>query len=67
MKSYKIEKLKEKLERCHEEKDNEQKDFHCATVNNSLDVISMCAVPVMVIHTFSDGIIKTYAMLDTCS
>lgn len=67
MNGCKIEKLKEKLERCHEENDNEQKDFHCATVNNSLEVISMCAVSVMVRHKFLDGIVKIYAMLDTCS
>ena len=42
--SYKTEKPKENLEKSREERDNEQKDFHCATVNMSSEVISMCVV-----------------------
>ena len=56
-----------KTEKSHDEKDKEQKDFHCATVNISSEVISMCVVPVMVRHKLSNCVIKTYAMLDTCS
>ena len=63
----KTERPKEKLEKSRKEKDNEQKDFHCATVNISPEVISMCVVFVMVRHKLSNGLIKTYAMLNTCS
>ena len=64
---YKTEKPKEKLEKSCKEKDNEQKDFHCATVNMRLEVISMCVVSVMVKQKLSNHVVKTYAMLDTCS
>ena len=64
---FKTEKPKEKLEKSREERDNEQKDFHCATVNMSSEVISMCVVPVMVRHKLSTHVVKTYAMLNTCS
>ena len=33
----------------------------------SSEVISMCVVPVMVRHKLSNLVVKTYAMLDTCS
>ena len=33
----------------------------------SWEVISMCVVPVMVRHKLSNRVVKTYAMLDTCS
>ena len=49
------------------EKDNEQKDVHCATVNMSLEVIRMCVVHVMVRHKLSNRVVKTYAMLNTSS
>ena len=39
----------------------------CATANTKSDVISMCAVPVLVWHRLSNCIVKTYAMLDNCS
>ena len=64
---YKAEIPKEKLEKSREEKDNKQKEFHCAIVNMSLEVISMCMVPVMVRHKLSNRVVKTYAMLNTCS
>ena len=64
---FKTEEPKEKLENGPEEKDNEQKDIHYATVNMSSEVISMCVVPVMVRHKLSNHIVKTYAMLHTCS
>ena len=67
MHGFKTEEPKEKLENGPEEKDNEQKDIHYATVNMSSEVISMCVVPVMVRHKLSNHIVKTYAMLDTCS
>ena len=67
MHGYKTEKPKEKLEKSREERDNEQKDFLYATVNMSSEVISMCVVPVMVRHKLSNRVVKTYAMLDTCS
>ena len=67
MHSYKIKKHKEKLKKGREKTDNEQKDFHCATVNTSLEVINMCVVPVMVSHKPSNGIFKTFDMLDTGS
>ena len=50
-----------------EEKYNEQKDLHCATVNVSLQVISMCVVPAKVRYELSNRVVKTYNMLDTCS
>ena len=31
------------------------------------EVISMCVVPVMVRHKLSNRVVKTYAMLHTCS
>ena len=40
----KTEKLKEILEKRLEKNDNEQKDFHCATVNMSWEVITICGV-----------------------
>ena len=67
MHGHKTEKPKEKLEKSREERDNEQKDFHYATVNMSSEVISMCVVPVMVRHKLSNRVVKTYAMFDTCS
>ena len=54
--SYKAEKPKEKPEKGREEKNDDQKDFHCATVNMSAEVISMCVVPVMVRHKLSNRI-----------
>ena len=65
--SYKTENPLKKLQKSREERDNEQKDFHCATVNMSSEVISMCVVAVMVRHKLSNCVVKTYAMLDTCS
>ena len=62
----KTEKNKEKL-KSRAEKDNEQKDVHCATVNMSLEVIRMCVVHVMVRHKLSNRVVKTYAMLNTSS
>ena len=58
---------KEKLGKTREEKKNGQKDFRCATVNMSSEVINMCVVLVMVRHKLSNRVVKTYAMLDTCS
>jgi len=49
------------------ENENENQDFNCATVNTKSEIISMCVVPVIVRHKFSNRMIKTYAMLDTCS
>ena len=40
---------------------------NCATANTKSDVISMCVVPVLVRHKFSNCIVKTYAILDNCS
>ena len=34
-----------------------------ATANTKSDIISMCVVPVLVRHKFSNFIVKTYAML----
>ena len=64
---YKTEKPKEKLEKSCEERDNKQRDFHCAIANMSSEVITICVVPGMVRHKFSNRVIKIYAMLDTCS
>ena len=64
---YKTEKPKEKLKKSRKEKDNVQKDFRCATVNIILEVISMFVVPIMVRHKRSNRVLKTYAMLNTCS
>ena len=47
--------------------EDEKQDFHCATVNTSSEVIRMCVVPVVVKHKNSNKVIKTYAMLDSCS
>ena len=58
---------KEKLEKSREEKDNGQRDCRCAKVNMILEIINMCVVPVMVRHKLSNRVVKTYAMLDTCS
>ena len=54
MHDYKTEKPKEKLEISYEEKDNEQKDFHCATVKMSLKVINMNVVLAMGRHKLSN-------------
>ena len=67
MHGYETEKPKEKPQKNFQEKDNEQKDFHCVTVNMSSEVICMCVVPVMVRHKLSNHVVKTYAMLNTCS
>ena len=64
---YKTELPKEKLEESREEWDRKQKDFNCATVDMSLEVISMCVGPVMVRYNLSNRVVKTYAMLDTRS
>ena len=64
---YKTDKPKEKLEKSREENDNEQKDFHCATVDMSSEIIRMSVVPVVVRYKFSNPVLNTYAMLDTCS
>ena len=63
--SYKTENSEEKLEKSREEKDNEQKDFQCATVDMKSEGISMCMVPVII--KLSNRVVQTYAMLDTCS
>ena len=63
--SYKTENSEEKLEKSREEKDNEQKDFQCATVDMISEGISMCMVPVII--RLSNRVVQTYAMLDTCS
>ena len=62
---YLTEKPQEKLGRGHEEKDDEQKDIHCAIVNMSLEVISMCVLHVIVKHKLPNRIVKIYAMVDT--
>ena len=67
MHGYKTEKPKEKLKKSRKEKDIVQKDFCYATVNIILEVISMFVVPVMVRHKRSNQVVKTYAMLNTCS
>ena len=64
---YKTEKPKEKLEISYEEKGNEQKDFHCATVKISLRVINMNVVLAMGRHKLSNQVVQSYAMLNTCS
>ena len=63
----KLDRLREKNEKGDQEKDNEKKNFHCETVNMSLEVPKNCVMPVLVRHTFSDRIGKTYAMLNTSS
>ena len=45
---------------------NKQKDFHCAIVNMSLEVISMFVMSAIVRHKLSNCIVKTYAILNSC-
>ena len=63
---YKTGKLKEKLEKSRGKYDNEQKYIHCATANMGSEIISMFLVPVMARLKLSNGVVKTYAVLDTC-
>ena len=57
--------ISSKLEK--RKKRTSKKNFHCATVNMSSEVISMCVVPIMVRHKLSNRVVKTYAMLNTYS
>ena len=38
----------------------------CATINTGGNVISMCVVPVNLIYSCSEKIVRTHALLDCC-
>ena len=55
---------------CNSEASEERKDggvAACASSNTGMEVISMCIVPVKLIHGDSGEALKTYVLLDSCS
>ena len=55
---------------CNSEASEERKDGEvaaCASLNTGMEVISMCIVPVKLIHRDSGKALKTYVLLDSCS